>query len=292
MIAVRLEGRLGNQLFQYAFIYAVSKKLNTRFYVDKSVIDFVLPRYFTVKTDQFDLLDRYIFSIKGFKNVFTYHLKRLFYNKLHLIIHLKKQNYQQLYLDPQTVLSCLENNVYYQGYFQSPLYFFGYEGYIRNAFSIRAAYRTAFAKKYAALYVQYEVVCVHIRRTDYLNLANLNLGDDDLSLPLNYYQKAISSVEGENIHFVFIGDDRQYIIENFKDITNKTITNESEIIDFQHLLNAEKCIISNSTFSWWGAWLNNKPNKIIYAPKFFLGWRVNKEVPKDIYPDAWVQIDF
>jgi len=292
MIAVRLEGRLGNQLFQYAFIYSTAKKLNTRFYIDKSVIDFVLPTYFTIKTDQFNLLDRYIFSIKGFKNVFTYYLKRLFYNKLHLIIHLKKKNYQQLYLDPQTVLSRLENNVNYQGYFQSPSYFVGYEDYIRNAFTVRATYKTAFERKYAALYAQYEIVCVHIRRADYLKLANLNLGGDDLSLPLNYYHKAISSVAGKNIHFVFIGDDRQYIIEKFKNVSNKTIADESEIIDFQHLLNADQCIISNSTFSWWGAWLNNKPHKIIYAPKFFLGWQVNKEVPKEIYPDAWVQIDF
>jgi hypothetical protein len=62
-------------------------------------------------------------------------------------------------------------------------------------------------------------------------------------------------------------------------------------MDFQHLLNADVCIISNSTFSWWGAWLNNKPTKVIYAPKYFMGWRIKKEIPDHIYPIDWTLID-
>jgi hypothetical protein len=127
---------------------------------------------------------------------------------------------------------------------------------------------------------------------DYLHLQHLNLGGDDLSLPLEYYTQAVSKYDRKPVHFVFLTDDLDFVEENFQAITNKTISNDSEIMDFQHLLNAGECIISNSTFSWWGAWLNNKPNKVIYAPKYFLGWRIKKESPWKIYPDNWIQIDF
>jgi hypothetical protein len=63
-------------------------------------------------------------------------------------------------------------------------------------------------------------------------------------------------------------------------------------MDFQHLLNAHECIISNSTFSWWGAWLNTRPDKKIYAPEYFLGWRIKKEYPQNIYPHDWVKVSF
>ena len=71
MIAVRLEGRLGNQLFQYAFIYAAARKLNTSFYLDKSIEKFLLPQYFEVKNDFIRVLDNNIFSVTGYKNIFS-----------------------------------------------------------------------------------------------------------------------------------------------------------------------------------------------------------------------------
>jgi len=79
MIAVRLEGRLGNQLFQYAFTFASAQKLNTKFYLDKSIDNFLLPQYFEVKEDFLQGLDKKIFSIQGYKNIFKVHLKRAVY---------------------------------------------------------------------------------------------------------------------------------------------------------------------------------------------------------------------
>src|SRR5258708_11995403 len=110
MISLKLEGRLGNQLFQYAFIYAASKRLNTSFYLDKSIENFMLPKYFEVKNDFLTPLDKNVFSIKGYKNVFSIHLKKAFYHFISNIIF--KGN--KIVIDNETpvnnVLKELKNN--------------------------------------------------------------------------------------------------------------------------------------------------------------------------------------
>ncbi|MNY72313.1 hypothetical protein D3C86_2108360 [compost metagenome] len=65
---------------------------------------------------------------------------------------------------------------------------------------------------------------------------------------------------------------------------------DSEIESLLALKHSQIDIISNSTFQWWGAWLNEVPNKTIYAPKYWLGHKINKEYPKQVIPDGWRQI--
>ena len=292
MIAVRLEGRLGNQLFQYAFIYTASQKLKSSFYLDKSVQDFLLPQYFDVEHDFLKLLDEHLFSITGFKNIFCIHLKKAVYIFLKKILYPQNRLIVENNTAVEVIFQKLKKRFFYIGFFQSEQYFISAENNIRKLFRVKSLYRKKFNEKFARLYQTNSIVCVHIRRTDYAELANLNLGQKDLSLPFLYYHNAIEHFKNQNVHFVFIGDDQLYITKTFKHIKNKTIASDSEIIDFQHLLNAQFCIIANSTFSWWGAWLNNNPSKIIYAPKYFLGWPIKQQFPIDIYPKNWIQIDF
>ena len=56
-------------------------------------------------------------------------------------------------------------------------------------------------------------------------------------------------------------------------------------------MNANICILSCSTFSWWGAWLNKQKNLKVYVPKYFLGFKVKKEYPVNIIPKKWKQIE-
>jgi len=289
MIAVRIQGRLGNQLFQYAFALSASKRLNTRFYVDQYIDHFTVNKYFKGIDNNYFAFILKVFNLKGYKNFFTFYLRRAYFKDLQVVSQFAVRE-----CDFEAKISeiTLQNNTLYQGFFQSELFFIDFEKLIRRKLVLKKGYVDLFNIKYGILYQSHKIIAVHIRRTDYLNLGHLDLGGDDLSLPVEYYQKAISKFYDQDIHFVFISDDKAFVNRNFEDIKNKTVTSDTEIMDFQHLLNADGCIISNSTFSWWGAWLNNKKIKVIYGPKYFMGWRIKKETPPDIYPKDWVQIDF
>jgi hypothetical protein len=289
LVGVRIEGRLGNQLFQNAFIVAVSKKLNTGFFIDQYTERSVLEKYFKDIKGKSHGTIPLLFNINGFKNIFNFHLRRAYYKYLIWVNKFSSLEYN--YGSASNEITT-QNNTIYKGYFQSVSFFSGFEELIRNTFILKKPFVDQFKDKYDSLYQNNNIVTVHIRRTDYQNLPNLNLGGDDLTLPLEYYKKAIAKYNGQNVHFVFISDDLDFVSQNFKEISNKTISTDTEIMDFQHLLNADSCIIANSTFSWWGAWLNNKPGKIIYAPRYFMGWHIKKETPAEIYPHEWVQIDF
>ncbi|GGH15342.1 alpha-1,2-fucosyltransferase [Mucilaginibacter phyllosphaerae] len=289
MIAVRLEGRLGNQLFQYAFIYSAAKRLNTSYYIDQYTTSSSVDKYFDTNMQLPGPLVAKVFSIKSFKNIFNFHLRRLYYKRL--------AQFHRLTINQFTISDsfndvALIDNCIYSGYFQSEIFFKNFEPQIHQWFTLKPEHKNAFHLKYNHLYQNNRIVTIHVRRTDYQNLQHLNLGNADLTLPLGYYQNAISNLNDENTHFVFITDDVPFVTHNFRFLTNKTISADTEILDFQHMMNADVCIISNSTFSWWGAWLNSNKNKTVYCPQYYLGYHLKKDFPPNIYPDDWKQIAY
>lgn len=270
MVAVKLEGRLGNQLFQYAFIYATAQKLGTGFYIDKSIEDFIPAKYFEIKHDFFKPLDTFIFSIEGFKNIFKIHAKKTFYKMLHRLLLYNKTIVFDNHQMPSAQFTQIKNGYLYKGHFQSETYFESNKADIRKLLTIKNQHVKLFNEILHTL-PEIKKIVIHIRRSDYVDL--------NLSLPLSYYKKALNDVNYKEGVCIFISDDPQYIEQEFRYIENKYISDNTEIVDLQFLINADICILSNSSFSWWGAWLNNKPGKIIYGPKNWLGFRNDKEYP-------------
>jgi hypothetical protein len=279
MIAIRLEGRLGNQLFQYAFIYSAAKKLNTRFYIDKSTINFALPEYFTVKTDSLGLFDKYIFSISGFKNIFSYHSKVAFYNSLKRLYGLKDIVFDSNQ-DPCTQFKLIQKKTLYKGFFQSEDYFKEYKNDILKLFTVKPRYKNQFEDVMKSLPSSKKLVVIHIRRADYISY--------DLVLDPQYFHNAIKQVHTDDNYYIFTSDDIEFIRKEFDYISNKYISDNSEIIDFQFLSHADICILSNSSFSWWGAYLNEKSPQVI-APAYWLG--KNEEIPVNIIPCSWMKLN-
>jgi len=271
MIAVQLEGRLGNQLFQYAFIYAAAKRLNTTFYIDKGVEDFVLPKYFKIERDFPTLFDRKLFSIEGYKNIFRVHSRKAFYKLLNAVMFRGQKMVIDNEIAPVEALKLVKNNCLYQGFFHSQNYFHDFRNEVRKQFEIKSTFTCAFNEIKKQLPGNKKKVVIHIRRTDYVAI--------NISLPVSYYKNAIAKIADPDVEYIFISDDLSFVESEFAFIPNKYLSTQNEIIDLQFLMDADICILSCSSFSWWGAWLNQNPNKQVYAPRYWLGFKEQKEFP-------------
>jgi hypothetical protein len=132
-------------------------------------------------------------------------------------------------------------------------------------------------------------VSIHVRRGDFLNANNINLFGDVCTKA--YFEKAIELIESKvnNPHFFVFSNDLEWVKENL-------IINNVNYVDCNSGKNSWKdmylmslCkhnIISNSTFSWWGAWLNKHANKIVISPNRFL----KNDTVTDVYPESWIKI--
>ncbi|MGN7986704.1 alpha-1,2-fucosyltransferase [Pedobacter sp. 22226] len=276
MIGVVLQGRLGNQLFQYAFAYAASKSLNTKFYIDQRSELFVLPKYFSL-VKEFNFEVESLFRIKGFRNIFSHRLKMAFYSFLPKFFKLKPIEFSNG-SSPEMNLLKLKDQILYTGFFQSEIYFANVKEEIGSLFNLKEEFKDNYQKVVKNFPADKKVIAVHIRKGDYINLG--------WALSTDYYHKILQQFEKESSFFVFLSDEPATIAEEFSDVPHKYISNHEEIIDFQFLLNADVCILANSSFSWWGAFLNKKQPQI-YAPKFWLGQ--NEELPNSIIPKNWIK---
>ena len=269
MIVLMNSGRLGNQLFQFAFGLAQSKRFKTQTIFNTSEIE----RYF---------------ELEGYNNPFT-KMKRLFFYKLSF----KFKNYQYLDLNidksPDQVMSSVANNQVIYGYFQSPQYFASIEGLIRNTLKIKKQLLANYYANYSSLFSN-EVICVAIRRTDYINWHINEIGGNTADLNFDYFKNVLKMIpDFDSKSVIIVSDDIESIKDNFEVKNAIYLAGEHDALI--SLIHSDFLIISNSTFHWWGAWLNNKPSKKVYAPKYWLGHKVKREYPQNIIPDDWVQVE-
>lgn len=283
MITIYSRGQLGNQLFQYAFGYSKAKEMNTFFAIDKLDTKDSLG-YFMLKTSKMtikDSLSKFLYRLK------LYSHPRLYKVSLSVLQLLNKKTNLQIeeecWANPTENLQSFEKNTIFKGYFQSFDYFQSFETEIRELFRISPKISNSFHEKFGNLFTEHKTIVLHIRRNDYLHLNDEKLGGKDLSLPYSYYENALNSIEAiETYKIIIVGDDMTFIKDNFKNLENSIFISESEIIDFQIIMNADIAVIANSTFAWWAAFLNSKKNKKIIAPKYWQGFKVNKEFPNGI----------
>jgi hypothetical protein len=279
MIKVIYEGGLGNQMFQFAFGYASSKKLNTKFKMIGLKARNRVYKYFEIKSKHdFWLTYFYILGRKLFPKKRNNLLKQKCFND---ILH-HNQN-----------LKNVTDQAIYQGTFVSINYFLTVQDDIKSYFRIKPSYIIDI-NKLVGINPGKKKLVMHFRRTDYLYFGTSFFGAKDLSLPISYYINCLNLIDNINDYqIVAVGDDLDFVKQNSMGLDIFTISN-SEITDFQIIQQADIIIISNSTFSWWAAYLSHSANKV-YAPKYWLGFHLKKEMPGCIYdnlPDTWEIVDF
>ena len=134
-------------------------------------------------------------------------------------------------------------------------------------------------------------VFIHVRRGDYLALS-CN-GRRDISLPSTYYSKAMKIVQQSvaSPYFIVVTDDVTYCENHYANHPALCVSRNSMYVDFAVMTLCRAAIISNSTFSWWGAMLGVSKTLVI-SPKYWFGWKTRCDTPAYIQAACFTPIDF
>lgn len=175
-----------------------------------------------------------------------------------------------------------QENILLKGYFQSEKYFG--KNFIKNLFAIDSSSYEYIENKYGHLLKQ-DIISIHVRRGDYVKRP---LRQPVCEMP--YFKRAIRFF-GKSRQFLIVSDDIEWCKKKFKGENFHFTQNESPIIDLYIQSLCAHNIISNSSFSWWGAWLNSNESKIVIAPKKWFGVQMKSYNLSDLIPDNWIKID-
>ena len=274
MFGVKIEGRLGNQLFQYAFALAQAARLNEEFYLDSYRYGYL--------GDQF-ILNKYFAIGQAYSNANRLRKFRFLWSngfRPRKVIQDQWQraaDFLQQYSRP---------GMLYAGFFQSEEFFLPVREQIRQEFSILQPYRADIRNLTRN---DRETVVVHVRRTDYLNWGNDEL-QYNLSLPDSYYHRCLGQLDLTDKNILFLSDDITYVKERLAVPGAIFSENNSQMTDLQFLMQADYLILANSSFSWWGAYLNERA-KQVFAPKYWAGFKVEREWPAGVIHPSWQKMD-
>ncbi len=179
---------------------------------------------------------------------------------------------------------------YIQGYWQSEKYFEKYATELRRDFTFKLPL-TGRNAEFAAKISQTNAVSIHVRRGDYVS--NRKAAKLHGLCSIDYYRGAIKNVVAriESPTFFVFSDDIAWVSENLKLDSPCAFVDHNQGQDsFNDMRLMSLCrhnIIANSSFSWWGAWLNVNPNKLVTAPKNWFAASVNTE---DLLPKEWISL--
>lgn len=282
MIIVKVIGGLGNQMFQYAVGRHLAYKNQTEFKIDIS--SFKTYKAWKYALGHFNIIEEPATD----KDIRLFNLKRgfnIFFKSNKNTLYLEKVKFE---FDPG-VLKC-KGSVYLDGYWQSEKYFKDIEKIIKKEFTLKNKPDSE-NKKMLNLIKNTNSVCIHARRGDYVTNPIVNKFHGICSI--DYYNQCIqiASKRVKNPHFFMFSDEPDWIRDNIKvDAPVTYITHNAPdkgYEDLRLMRNCKNFIISNGTFSWWGAWLSENKNKVVLAPKKWLN--IDIETP-DLLPDNWMKI--
>lgn len=262
-------GRFGNQMFQYAGLVGIADKVGCRYGIDyqNAVVTNPVPQTKTgpIKSKKLELLEAFDLSaedISGQARVENTYEPRWFH------------------FDPAAFN--LKPNTDIFGFFQTEKYFQHCANKIRSEFTFKAHISAEAQKQIEQIRDDKALVSLHVRRTDYIPRP-------DYFPPCtpNYYQKAMSLFE--NAKFVVFSDDITWCQENLVGENIVYITGNNQFVDMCMMSMCDHHIIANSSFSWWGAWLNKSSEKKVIAPRRWFGIAFDFN-SKDLYCDGWIVI--
>ncbi|MFR0779347.1 MAG: alpha-1,2-fucosyltransferase [Zhenhengia sp.] len=287
MIIVKFEGGLGNQMFQYA-LYNTLEKTNKTVKAD-------ITWYEKQNVHNGFELEKVFPNIK-LKKASLNEINELADNKLDIVNKIRRKvvGRRSTYYKEHTnefIEDILQvENKYLDGFWQTDKYFADsrYKLVDKFKFNIKLNEKE---EKLLTILKQNNAVSLHVRRGDYVT--NSNYAEKHHVIKNNnYYIRALKYMENNlsNIKYFIFSDDPEWVRKTL-DIKGAIIIDWNKGSDsYKDMFWMSQCkhnIIANSTFSWWGAWLNQNPDKIVIAPN---KWFNTMEAP-DIWCEDWIRIE-
>ncbi len=288
MVIVQLNGGMGNQLFQYAAGLSLSLYYDKPLKVDVSAFD---KKNIDTKRS-LELLNFNINPVLANFEELKVFLNQNLLQKLYSKMNQGYKNY--VYKEPHFHFDKnffnTRQNVFLKGYWQSEKYFAPYKPAILKSFTVRDELINS-VKPFIEELNSNETVALHVRRKDYLQPITMDFHG---VLSADYYNAAIKRIKEQVINPVFVvfSDDINWVKQNFNfnatvHFVDESISSKS-ITDFYLISQCKHQVIANSSFSWWAAYLNPNPDKIVIAPQ-----RWFNKAPydtKDLIPEDWIRI--
>lgn len=250
---IEITGGLGNQMFQYSYARSLIEKghditLNISFYEQEKWSKTQKRKFYL---DKFNIKQNTKFN--------------------------KRQTLEVLYRKLKGKLG-----IFVDIYYENENYFKNIEDVIKKEFTLKSPSDNLIKTKEL---ISEKSASIHVRRTDFLNWEDTQITDK------KYFENALDKIRKiRDINQIWIfSDDIKWCKENLNFKENVFYASDFGLEDFEELILMSKCtnnIISNSTFSWWAAWLNGNPEKIVIAPKI---WRKNPNT-KNLALDSWIKI--
>ncbi|MCK9409942.1 MAG: alpha-1,2-fucosyltransferase [Bacteroidetes bacterium] len=292
IVISKIVGGLGNQMFQYATSRALALKNESDLLLDISEFQtYTLRPYelgcFSLHVNIADpsALRRIVYPAGTLRTAYRWLKSTAKTGKPPI----RKYSEPHFHFDPNVFLQ--HGNVYLDGYWQSERYFKDIEHVIRNDFRFKHQPDSVNLDLIQKMGNECSV-SLHIRRGDYVADERSNAVHGTMGI--EYYKNAVQYiVEREaNPQFYMFSDDRQWIEQNFKIPFPITFichnTGSKSYEDIRLMSMCKHNIIANSSFSWWGAWLNNNASKIVIAPKKWFN-DPTKDT-KDLFPESWIKL--
>jgi hypothetical protein len=290
MIVVQLSGGLGNQMFQYALGRCLAGKLGCGLKLDLSNYDeyrdrqYELFRYDIHATiaSAVDLQRCKGYGLTG--RIVMPMLEKLVPNIGVRVVREQSERFDE------SVLS-LKGNIYLIGYWQCERYFTEIADTIRSDLTLTEGLDERDANMVQQIRST-NAISIHFRRGDYVSDPNAEatLG----ALTTDYYAAAIKHVAArvEKPHFYVFSDDADWTMRNLRFEYPATFVAHNGpgrgVFDMRLMSACRHNIIANSTFSWWAAWLNGNPEKLVIAPSQW--YRDASRDAADIVPADWIRI--
>lgn len=291
MIVVNISGGLANKMFMYALFMAIREEREDVFVDEASFKASFSFEKMSIKDVFPDLVFPEFESKHKFwaerNNGFCARALRKFLEK-----YSNSYYCEDGYVYRNDLIKALPKDCYLRGYWQSEKYFLPIEDKIRKTF-VFPNFSEIKNIEASTKMMSENSVSIHIRKgKDYMRPGGTGHG----TCTKSYYDDAIRYIEErvtKPVFYVFT-DNPQWVKENLTSI-KYTLVNWNPVSgptnyrDIQLMSCCKHNIIANSSFSWWGAWLNSNKDKIVIGPKIWFNPE-NRDQPKDLICDSWVAI--